>query len=737
MRNYKAFIISVLLIGVNAIPMAAHAQERTDLFPKSSLPEKPPVPSYSVPEKGENRSVTNQSSTFDYYGLTLTLDESGTLHIPAGTIVNPESYSLMNAVNGEVKKIDFEGPLKINGSAAQFLGGFRNLTTIENMANLDTSGVTDMEGMFAVDESLTSLDLSSFDTQNVTDMNGMFFMTSSLTSLDLSSFDTQNVTNMYAMFAEASSLTNLDVSSFDTQNVTNMREMFYDTSSLTSLDVSHFNTQNVTDMSLMFEEASSLTSLDVSYFDTQNVTDMGGMFAGLKSLTSLDVSHFDTQNVTDMGGMFARLSSLTSLDVTHFNTQNVTDMGGMFAGLKSLTSLDVSHFDTQNVTEMGSMFTGLSSLTSLDVSSFDTQNVTAMDYMFAGLSSLTSLDVSHFDTQNVTDIYGYGGMRGMFIADSSLTTLDLSSFAPKNGVSTSWMFFGCENLKRLDISSLKNSESDPDDPDKEVNLMFFDTPKLQEISFGKDYKFYKGSEDDVIKDLPDSSSFIESFQNNYGIDISHLNPDYQSLVGLNIVDAALPTPVANTNYTGKWQNVGSGSKENPEGKNIWSSVDFQNNYNGTNDADTYVWQPVSKPTILAKTQVVYRLYNPNTGEHFYPTSTYERDYVIKAGWRNEGTLETAPTSGTAIYRVYNPNAKGGDHYYTTSQYEAKSLVSKGWRWDNNAKPVFYSGGSKPVYVAYNPNAVTGAHNYTMSSYEQNSLLKIGWKYGATAWFAVK
>lgn len=137
-----------------------------------------------------------------------------------------------------------------------------------------------------------------------------------------------------------------------------------------------------------------------------------------------------------------------------------------------------------------------------------------------------------------------------------------------------------------------------------------------------------------------------------------------------------------------------------------------------------------------KTQIVYRLYNPNTGEHFYPTSTYERDMDLKAGWRNEGTLETAPTSGKAIYRVYNPNAKGGDHYYTMSKYEASQLVSQGWKWDNNGKPVFYSGGTKPVYVAYNPNAQTGAHNYTMNKYEQNSLLKVGWKYGATAWYGL-
>lgn len=148
---------------------------------------------------------------------------------------------------------------------------------------------------------------------------------------------------------------------------------------------------------------------------------------------------------------------------------------------------------------------------------------------------------------------------------------------------------------------------------------------------------------------------------------------------------------------------------------------------------------VDKPVTVkpVTTQVVYRLYNPNTGEHFYSTSAYERDADVAVGWRNEGTLETAPTSGTPIYRVYNLNAKGGDHYYTMSKYEATQLVAKGWKWDNNGKPVFYSGGTKPVYVAYNPNAQTGAHNYTMSSYEQKSLLGIGWTYGATAWYAVK
>ena len=143
------------------------------------------------------------------------------------------------------------------------------------------------------------------------------------------------------------------------------------------------------------------------------------------------------------------------------------------------------------------------------------------------------------------------------------------------------------------------------------------------------------------------------------------------------------------------------------------------------------------PSKPGETKVIYRVYNPDTGEHFYPTSVYERDKVIKAGWRNEGVLETAPTCGTPIYRIYNSNTKGGDHYYTASKYEASKRVSEGWKWDYKGKPVFYSGGTKAVYVAYNPNTITGAHNYTMHQYEQKSLLSIGWKYGDVAWYAVK
>jgi Lyzozyme M1 (1,4-beta-N-acetylmuramidase) len=132
---------------------------------------------------------------------------------------------------------------------------------------------------------------------------------------------------------------------------------------------------------------------------------------------------------------------------------------------------------------------------------------------------------------------------------------------------------------------------------------------------------------------------------------------------------------------------------------------------------------------------IYRLYNVNTGEHFYTENFYEFQSLSAHGWRYEGIGWKASESGTAIYRVYNPNSKGGDHYYTKSKWEAQQLVNKGWRWDNNGSPAFYSSGNTKVYVAYNPNAVSGSHNYTTNVYEQNNLLNHGWKFGSVAWNA--
>lgn len=138
----------------------------------------------------------------------------------------------------------------------------------------------------------------------------------------------------------------------------------------------------------------------------------------------------------------------------------------------------------------------------------------------------------------------------------------------------------------------------------------------------------------------------------------------------------------------------------------------------------------SKLSITEPAGTVYRLYNPNTGEHFYTIGSFERDSLVSVGWRDEGVGWFSSESGEPVYRLFNPNAKGGDHYYTKSPFERDSLVKKGWKAEGIG---WNSGGDIDVHVAYNPNAQSGAHNYTTDSNEQDFLLANGWKYGETAW----
>ena len=120
---------------------------------------------------------------------------------------------------------------------------------------------------------------------------------------------------------------------------------------------------------------------------------------------------------------------------------------------------------------------------------------------------------------------------------------------------------------------------------------------------------------------------------------------------------------------------------------------------------------------------MFRLYNPNSGEHFYTRDVSERDDLKTIGWTYEGEGWTAPEdSGTPVYRLYNPNA--GDHHYTTDENERNSLISLGWKDEGIG---WYSDDSQgtPLYRLYNPNAAgqyeAGGHHYTKEVNEKNSL----------------
>lgn len=127
---------------------------------------------------------------------------------------------------------------------------------------------------------------------------------------------------------------------------------------------------------------------------------------------------------------------------------------------------------------------------------------------------------------------------------------------------------------------------------------------------------------------------------------------------------------------------------------------------------------------------MYRLYNPNSGEHFYTSSWKEASTTIAAGWNSEGIGWYAPSEGDNVYRLYN--AVGGEHHYTMSVNERDTLVSKGWKDEGVG---WKSGGNYALHREYNPNAFANNHNYTISQEEHDKLVSLGWHDEGIAWYA--
>ncbi|MDH6364193.1 hypothetical protein M2139_001178 [Enterococcus sp. PF1-24] len=137
----------------------------------------------------------------------------------------------------------------------------------------------------------------------------------------------------------------------------------------------------------------------------------------------------------------------------------------------------------------------------------------------------------------------------------------------------------------------------------------------------------------------------------------------------------------------------------------------------------------SKETLAAD---MYRLYNPNSGEHFYTKKFSERDAIFEMGWDYEDVAWNAPKSGTPVYRLYNPNV--GDHHYTTDENESKNLTDQGWEFEGVG---WFSDQDQaiPIYRAYNPNAATGTHHYTANQQEIIALIAEGWQAEGIGWYA--
>lgn len=121
-------------------------------------------------------------------------------------------------------------------------------------------------------------------------------------------------------------------------------------------------------------------------------------------------------------------------------------------------------------------------------------------------------------------------------------------------------------------------------------------------------------------------------------------------------------------------------------------------------------------------QLVYRFSGMPGNTHFWTKDLYERDSMIRSGYKYEGVAwnVTSNTTNKPIYRLYSSGLKR--HLYTTDTNEAGALTRTGlWKQEGVAWHGNTTG--SPVYRIYAPS--TKSHLYTRDLNEKNFWVKSG------------
>lgn len=291
-----------------------------------------------------------------------------------------------------------------------------------------------------------------------------------------------------------------------------------------------------------------------------------------------------------------------------------------------------------------------------------------------------------------------------FIKLYNLKSVDLSGWDTSKSISFSHMFEGCSKLESIDLSSWDTSVL------RETSSMFNNCRDLKvlNISGWNITKFWGAS--DMFTGCSNLYKIVYSGSPEIGQIISQLPNDY------------------------RWYQNGQGPyavseiPSLPQGATATLIREDKKEDNVTSSPST------PAPTINQKGEM-YRLYNPNSGEHFYTGDTNEKDQLTSMGWKYEGIGWYAPSSSaTPVYRLYNKNSS--DHHYTIDINEKNTLVRAGWKDEGIG---WYSDDAKtvPLYRVYNPNSAKSSHHYTTDQSERNSLVSTGWKDEGVAWYATK
>jgi surface protein len=339
----------------------------------------------------------------------------------------------------------------------RFNNGFASGVSVSNQLPWNTSGCTNMFGMFYGDAAFNS-NLGSgstpWDVSKVTNMSSMFQQATNFNNGDntapINNWNVSGVTNMYSMFYQASTF-NQPIGSWNVSQVTTMQQMF-SLALAFNQDIGNWNVSNVINMNQMFCATLPGTAnfnQNIGAWNVSKVTNFTQMFANLSSSInpfnnggSPDINNWqiNTANTVNMTGMFTK--SVFNQPLSGWNTSNVTNMSSMFLNTTAFNQ-NIGSWNVSGVTNMSNMFNN-DIVFNQPIGSWNVSGVTNMSGMFNSASAFNQ-PLSGWNTSNVTT------MRTMF-SNATLFNQPIGSWNV-SGVTDMYQMFNSATAFNQDIGS--------------------------------------------------------------------------------------------------------------------------------------------------------------------------------------------------------------------------------------------------------------------------------------------
>ena len=257
--------------------------------------------------------------------LTFYYDKYKSVYETTFALNSGENLPKWNEYKNDIKTVVFDNNFEkyTPKTCFKWFYGCQNLTSVQNLNNLDLTYCTSTSYMFSGCKALKSIDLSDINLNNIPNYSYMFYNCELLASISLPNSTTLLATNtsLQGMFRGCSSLTSLDfINTINTKNVTDMSYMFYATGITEVPENLSLNLSGCKDMSWMFSNCSKLQIVYLAQNSNVTPSKTNDMFENCENLEYIFLGNntysFNmNSNVSNISNMFRQNKKLKAIFV--------------------------------------------------------------------------------------------------------------------------------------------------------------------------------------------------------------------------------------------------------------------------------------------------------------------------------------------------------------------------------------------------------------------------------------